>query len=121
LAGRGHRVIATESGSGPAGRASERLAGPVELRRGPGLQVVAPGEAEVAILAGMGGRRILEILTASPGVVASLHVLVLQPMQHLAELRAGLAGMGLDVAAEVEQEERGRRYTVLVVKGNGPG
>jgi tRNA (adenine22-N1)-methyltransferase len=114
-------VIATESGLGPADRASERLSGRVELRRGPGLQVVAPGEAEVAVLAGMGGRRILDILAASPAVVETMQLLILQPMQHLAELRAGLAGMGLAVAAELEQEQRGRRYTVLVVKAIGAG
>lgn len=83
--------------------------------------MVAPGEVDVAILAGMGGRRILAILAAAPAVVTGLRLLILQPMHHLDALRAGLAGLGLEVASAVEQEERGHRYTVLVVRGHGSG
>lgn len=123
LAARGHRVIATEAGRGPTLRAAERLSSAVELRQGSGLEVLTPGEVEVAVLAGMGGRRILAILAAAPEVVRCLELAVLQPMQHLAELRAGLAGLGLQVVGEAEQVERGRRYTVLLVSWrlNGTG
>ncbi len=123
LAAHGHRVIATEARLGPAGRAAERITDPVELRRGSGLEVVAPGEVEVAVLAGMGGRRILAILAAAPEVVRRLDLLILQPMQHAGELRTDLGELGLTVVAEAEPVERGRRYTVLIVsvRGIGPG
>jgi tRNA (adenine22-N1)-methyltransferase len=89
----------------------------IDCRPGDGLAAVTPGEVEVAVLAGMGGRRIIRILEADPEVAMQMEALVLQPMQHLDELRVWLAERGLKVCSEAESVERGRRYTVLVVRG----
>ncbi len=109
---RGHRVVPTELRPGPAARARERLG---ECRVGEGLEPIAPGEVDVAVIAGMGGNTIADILERSPEVVRSLRLLVLQPMQRIDQLRTALDRAGHRVERELEATDRGRRYTVLVV------
>jgi len=113
LAERGHRVIATEGRAGPAARARERLG---ECRLGPGLSPLAPGEADVIVLAGLGGGTIARVLAASPDIAGSARLWILQPMQRLERLREWLAGAGHGVERELAASERGRVYTVLVVR-----
>ena len=117
LAARGDcpRVIGVELG-GSHRRAASRLAGTgVELREGSGLRPIGPGEVEVAVVAGMGGNLIARILADSPDVLASLKLLVLQPMQRLEPLRAQLLGLGCREVGEATAVQAGRRYTVLTV------
>jgi tRNA (adenine22-N1)-methyltransferase len=116
LGGAGHRVIATENKPGPrleALRLLEPLA--IECRLGEGLEPILPGEIEVAVIAGMGGRTIGRILAGSPEVVASLRALVLQPVQHTDELLAGLLARGYRVNGGAEIEQRSRRYLAFLV------
>jgi tRNA (adenine22-N1)-methyltransferase len=109
-------VIATEARPGPLARARASLAGSgVEVRAGDGLGPLAPGEVDAVVIAGLGGRRIASILAAAPEAVASLRLLVLQPVQHGEQLRDWLA------AGHARLEERwavqGRRsYRVLLVR-----
>ena len=111
------RVVATELKPGSLELIRDRLAGlPVEVRGGDGLMALAPGEVEVAVIAGMGGHLIARILGASPDLVRSLRLLVLQPMQHLPELRAALVASGLTEVAQSVTAYRGRPYTVLSVR-----
>jgi tRNA (adenine22-N1)-methyltransferase len=116
LAAAGHRVIATENKPGPRLEAL-RLLEPlgIECRLGEGLQPILPGEVEVAVIAGMGGRTIGRILAASPDVVASLRALVLQPVQHGDELLAGLLAQGYRVSGGAEIEQRSHRYSAFLV------
>ena len=118
LAAEGHRVIATEGRAGPYVRLRARLEPfGVETRPADGLSAVQVGEVEVAVIAGVGGHRIVKILSASPAVVAALKALVLQPIQHGDAVRAWLQSAALKVAAETHAVEAGRRYTVLLVTG----
>ena len=112
----GHRVIATENKPGPR-REALRLLGPlgIECRLGEGLEPILPGEVEVAVIAGMGGRSIGRILAGSPDVVASLEALVLQPIQHGEELLTDLLARGFRVEGRVEIEQRSRGYSALLV------
>jgi tRNA (adenine22-N1)-methyltransferase len=115
-------VIATEARAGPLARLRERIAGiGVECRGGEGLAPIRPGEVEVAVLAGMGGRRMARVLAAAPDVVARLELLVLQPMQNVAELRAWLDQASLDIDLEAEVVQGRRRYTLLLVRGRASG
>ncbi len=109
----GHRVVATECRPGPAERARARLG---ECRVGEGLEPLAPGEVDVAVIAGMGGITIASILERSPEVVRGLSLLLLQPMQRAPQLREWLRRHGFELAAEVPAADRGRNYTVLLVK-----
>ena len=52
----------------------------IEVRRGSGLTVLKPGEADGAVIAGMGGSTIVQILEESPEVAKTLKFLIVQPM-----------------------------------------
>jgi len=109
-------VVATEGRAGPLARLRRRLEPlGIDCRPGDGLSAVQAGEVEVAVIAGVGGHRIAHILAASPAVTERVHLLVLQPMQHLEYLRSWLAASGFKVGSEAPVVESGRRYTVLVV------
>jgi tRNA (adenine22-N1)-methyltransferase len=116
LAAAGHRVIATENKPGPRLEAL-RLLEPlgIECRLGEGLEPIQPGEVEVAVIAGMGGRSIGRILAGSPDVVASLQALVLQPIQHGEELLDGLLGQGYQLSRGLAVEQRSRAYSALLI------
>jgi tRNA (adenine22-N1)-methyltransferase len=116
LAAAGYRVIATENKPGPRTEAL-RLLGPlgIECRLGEGLEPIRPGEVEVAVIAGMGGRSIGRILAGSPDVVASLEALVLQPIQHGEELLAGLLAKGYRLSRGLAIEQRSRGYSALLM------
>jgi tRNA (adenine22-N1)-methyltransferase len=93
----------------------------VETRPADGLSAVQVGEVDVAVIAGVGGHRIVRILAASPQVVAALRALVLQPVQHADVVRSWIRAAGLEVVEETQAVEAGRRYTVLLVKGARDG
>jgi len=114
-------AVAGEANPGPfraAGEALARvgLADRVSLRFGDGLAVLAPGEADTAVLAGMGGATIVDILAASPAVVATLSRLILQPMQAAGAVRRWLAANGWAIVAETLVEEDGRLYEIIAAE-----
>ena len=49
----------------------------IQTRLSDGMEKLAPGEVDSAILAGMGGKLMVRILSESPGTVQSLRELVL--------------------------------------------
>ena len=110
------RVIATENKAGPyeVVRAAVRALA-VDVRLGDGLAVLAPGEVDVIVIAGMGGHRILGLMDRAPEVVAAASRLVLQPMQHLPRLVDGLDSRGFLVERLASVTQAGRVHTVLVV------
>lgn len=111
LASEGRRVIATERSAGPYEEARRLLApAGVELRLGDGLTPLRPGEVEVAVLAGLGGRTIARLLERDREVAGSLRYLVVQPMQHAEELRTAFDRLRLVVDEEVSVEQGRHRY-----------
>jgi len=112
----GRTVIATENKRGPFEVVLRTVEGlDVDVRYGEGLATLRPGEAEVLVIAGMGGHRIAALLAAEPGVVAGLSRLVLQPMQHLKSLVDELDSNGFQIERLVAVSQSGRTHTVLVV------
>ena len=111
-------AVAGEVKDGPfraAGEALARvgLADRIDLRFGDGLAVLAPGEADTAVIAGMGGQTIVEILAARLEVTASLSCLVLQPMSGTGLVRRWLAGNGWRLVAEALVAEDGQMYEII--------
>ncbi|MBP2017558.1 tRNA (adenine22-N1)-methyltransferase [Symbiobacterium terraclitae] len=90
------------------------LADRIDLRLGPGLSVLAPGEAACVAVCGMGGPLIARILEEGP--LAGVRRLVLQPMGGEAQLRRWLAANGWKLVAEEIVEDGGRLYPVLVAE-----
>ena len=81
LAARGTRVVATERTPASFALLRADLARgetTVVARLGDGLAALVPGEVEVVVIAGLGGRGILRILNGAPWLPRWL---VLQPMQ----------------------------------------
>jgi len=120
-AGISKKVIATDLKPGPLESATRavrerRLQDRIELRLGDGLKTLEPGEAEVLVLAGMGGNTIKEILAAAPAVLINVSRLVMQPMADAGDLRLWLAGNGWKIISEKLVEEDGRLYQIIVAE-----
>ncbi len=112
------RVIATELRPGPYHSAlrkvtEHKLNHRIDLRLGDGLSVINPGEADVLVLAGMGGNTIREILAAAPAITSKVRMLILQPMADHGDLRAWLAGNGWKMYDEQLVEENGKIYVII--------
>ena len=98
------QAIAVDISEGPLARArrtAERygLEERVDFRLGDGLSVLAPGDADVIVIAGMGGDTIVDILSAAPW---SLYgpLLLLQPMSRAELLRKWLWKRGARLCSE---------------------
>lgn len=119
-------AVAGEVNPGPfraAGEALARvgLAGKIDLRFGDGLAVLAPGEVDTAVIAGMGGSTMVEILSARADITASLTRLILQPMQAAGAVRRWLAESGWRIVAETLVEEDGRLFEIIAAEQGGGG
>lgn len=121
LEGRLDRAIAADIGAPPLDHArrtaglygvSERM----DFRLGDGLAVVEPGEAEVIVIAGMGGDTIAGILAAAPWSRDG-PLLLLQPMSRAYELRRWLPERGYAVRAETLVQDKGVLYPILSAAG----
>ncbi len=88
----------------------------VAARLGDGLEVVEPGEVEVAVIAGMGGSAIRRILERSSLVMDRLSRVVCQPMTGAAGLREWLTQKGWRISAEDLVLEDGRLYEIIVAE-----
>jgi len=115
------RVIATDVERGPYSRALKRveaegLLDRIDVRKGDGLEPLAPGEAQEVVIAGMGGETIAAILTrAHPSLLATIDALVLGPMTGAAELRHWLDRNLYSPVAECLVEDSGRIYEIIKV------
>lgn len=112
------RAIASDVHRGPYEAAKEAICArglreKIDLRLGDGLKILSPGEAHVAVIAGMGGNTIREVLNASPEVVGSLKRLILQPMADIYDLRRWLVHNGWLLADEKLVSEGERLYVII--------
>lgn len=122
LAERGSRVLAVDINSAPlkVAGANVRRRGVknVELRLSNGFSAVGEGEAECAVMAGMGGDLIKRIISA--GIKGAKH-LVLQPQSLIYELRDFLSENGFDIVDEELCREEDRFYVSMLARpGSGP-
>lgn len=123
LVQQGHipRAIASDLQPGPleAARrtvAAEGLEDRIDLRLGPGLSVLRPGEVATVIISGMGERLVAAIL--DEGSLEGVRRLVLQPMGTGEPVRAWLAENGWRLVAERLAVE-GRHYYVVMAAEPG--
>lgn len=112
------KVIATDVNKGPFNIAKERvralkLENKIDVRMGNGLEPIKPQEVELAIIAGMGGLTIVDILTNSPRVVNSLKMLILQPMMAEDVVRRWLQKNNWDIFNEAIVKEDNKYYQII--------
>lgn len=120
LEGRVQRAVASDIAPAPLDRAratAERwgLTERMDLRLGNGLEVLAPGEADAVVIAGMGGDTLVDILAAAPWCRET--ALLLQPMSRAEVLRPWLAENGFAIRRERLVQDRGVLYPILDVSG----
>ena len=112
------RAVAIDVHEGPYQSAltavkARHLEAIIDVRFGDGLIPLKPGEVNVLTLAGMGGRTMLDILSARPDVLESVHDLILQPQGAERVVRLALLGDGWRLKAESLVEEDDRIYVVM--------
>lgn len=122
LAERGIKAIASDINEGPlsAARANaEKYGAKIDLRLGPGLAPLAPGEADCIIIAGMGGEMIEKIISAD-FETARRALLVLQPMSQQYELRKFLCRAGFRITCEDLAREGSKIYNLFTAETGTP-
>ncbi|MEA4895854.1 MAG: class I SAM-dependent methyltransferase [Oscillospiraceae bacterium] len=87
----------------------------IEFRLCDGLAALKDDGIKTAIIAGMGGENIAEIISAAPWVKLSGCLLILQPMTKSAHLRAWLSDNGYKVLSE-QLVEDGGIYEILTAR-----
>lgn len=88
----------------------------IELRKGSGLEPLVAGEVEGAVIAGMGGKLIAQLITDSLSVAKSMKKMVLQPQSGEYTLRRSLFKQGFTIINEELLEEDGIIYTVITIQ-----
>lgn len=119
LQGRVSSAIASDLRKGPLERARKtgRMYGAegIDFRLGNGLECIAPEEAGVLVIAGMGGENIAAILKAAPWTADGAHTLLLSPHTKAEVLRKFLMDHGYEIQREALVEDRGTLYPVMEV------
>ena len=113
-------AVASDVNRGPLdrGRETARQAGveeKVDFRLSDGLNGLEANEADVIVIAGMGGELIARILSEAPWTREKL--LLLQPMTAQPELRRWLNGNGYRIEGEAVVREGQKLYVILTVRG----
>ncbi len=123
LNGRVGSAIGSDIHEGPLRRAAETAGAygvDLPLRLSPGLEGIEPYECDTISIAGMGGGTILEILEAAPWTAEGNHLLILQPMTMVYELRQWLYANGYNILREDVCKEGKRFYVVISARGGAP-
>ena len=113
-------AIATDVHAGPLAIAKSHVAdagldGRIDLRLGDGLAPLQANEADVIVIAGMGGTQICAILDTGRGAIGQA-LLYLQPMNAQYELRKWLLGHGFDIVGEDIGVEKHRVYNLILAR-----
>ncbi len=112
------RVIAMDVKTGPvdiakANIAAYKLADKIEVRMSDGFDKLSVGEADVAVIAGMGGYLMIDILEAGKKHLDNGISLVLQPQSDIQQVRQYLDGVGYIIGDEDMLIEDGKYYTII--------
>ena len=119
--GRIAAAIASDIGAEPLQHARQTAAeyevNGIDFRLCPGLDAIAPEEADTIVIAGMGGETIQTILEAAPWTAGGEHLLLLQPMTKVEYLRKWLVDNGYCFTEERLVFDKNYRYPVFAVRG----
>ena len=115
------RAVAMDVNEGPLKRAQENilqngLEEKIETRLSDGFKALAPGEADTAVIAGMGGGLTVRILKNGMEVVRSLKECILQPQSEIDKVRTFLLEEGFSFIREDMVEEDGKYYPMMCVR-----
>ncbi|ADL51213.1 tRNA (adenine(22)-N(1))-methyltransferase [Clostridium cellulovorans] len=119
-AGRCKRAIASDINKGPLDKSKENilrtgLQDKVQCRLGGGFQKLKPKEVDVAVIAGMGGNLIRDIIEADMEVFKNLKFCIVQPVQNPEVLRKYIYEKGFRVIEEKIVYDEGKYYQILKI------
>ncbi|MCF2569570.1 tRNA (adenine(22)-N(1))-methyltransferase TrmK [Mediterraneibacter glycyrrhizinilyticus] len=120
-AGRIPEAVAMDVNQGPLFRAEENirmhgLEDRIKTRISDGFASLEKGEADAAVIAGMGGPLMIRILREGAEVVSTLKECVLQPQSEIEKVRAFLLEEGFFFLDEDMVEEDGKYYPMMKVQ-----
>lgn len=118
------KAIASDVNAGPLKLAARNIekygfADTIETRLCDGLDGIKPDEADVIVIAGMGGLLVAEILKRGFEKARRANLLVLQPMNSIDVLRKWLYENGFDILDEELTAEDEKIYNVITARWDG--
>lgn len=117
-----NKVIASDINKGPLKKAEENIKlnniDGIELRLGSGFNVVKQGEADTAVLAGMGGHLIKDLILEREDIFKKLQYAVLQPVQNPYVLRKFIINRGYTILDEDLVFDENIFYEIIKVRYN---
>ncbi|MCR5830566.1 MAG: class I SAM-dependent methyltransferase [Lachnospiraceae bacterium] len=98
-------VIACDINAGPIERAKENigdaeLSENIDVRQGDGLSAITPGEVRSIVMAGMGGKLMIRILSEGEDVLREVSEIIMEPQSDVALLRHYLQDNGFRIISE---------------------
>lgn len=119
--GKAEKAIAMDVNEGPLLRAKEHirqfhLDAQIETRLSDGLIGLQPKEAEVLVIAGMGGALMMRILDEGKDAAHAAKRLVLQPQSELLSFRRYLMEHGYQITEEDMVYEDGKFYSMMAAR-----
>lgn len=115
------KAIASDINKGPIERAKNNvrmkgLSGNVKCRLGAGLSTIKKNEVDVAVIAGMGGNLIRDILNDKLEVFKALKYAVVQPTQNVEVFRKYVLDSGYEILGEDICFDEGKFYQMLKIR-----
>jgi len=114
-------AIASDINKGPVERASENvrregLDSKICCKLGSGFNTLKPGDADCAIIAGMGGNLIRDIIEDKKEVFENLNYAIFQPVQNPEVLRRYIYDKGFEVIDEELCIDDNKFYEIIKVR-----
>lgn len=115
------RAIASDINKGPVEKARfnvklQELENKIDLRLGSGFTPIKPGEVQQAVIAGMGGNLIKDIIIDGMEVFKKLDALILQPMRNSEVLREYIYKSGFEIIDEELCIDENRFYEIIKIR-----
>lgn len=118
-----YRAIASDINKGPIRVANininkYNLKDKIQTRIGSGLSTLKENEADVIVIAGMGGVLISEIIESHIEIARSSRWLILQPVQYPEVLRRYLLSSGFNIVDEDIVKDENKYYYIIKVENS---
>ena len=126
LNGRCKKALACDVKPGPLERAERtrrkyNLEKSMDLRMGNGLEPIVEQEADVIVMAGMGGILITDLILQSMNIAKKANYIIIQTMTHQELIRPFLWKSGFEIINEGLASEGNKLYQVILTKYTGMG
>ena len=120
------KVIASDLRTGPLERARENienagLSDKIKIIISDGFSQIVPGEVKTAVIAGMGGMLIKDILTNGTDCIRQLEEFIVQPQSNIPEFRNFLRQNGFEITRNNIVLDAGKWYFPMKIRYMGAG